>query len=277
MTSIDPQTAQSRDTLVAAMARLVPAGALCVQGLSTPLATAALMLAKAVHSPDVVILYTDGGVVSSHVRPVSLTGSTRQAVEGAQRRITFEELITELVPTYQPMEFMRPAQLDATGSSNNVLIAREQGDITLPGSAGIGDATSVNGRLLYYLPRHDRRTLVERVDFRSGAGRLAGDDAALPSVPIGVVTELCTFRFEADGAAVLQERQRPVAEILARTGFSLEGTDDGVPTTAPPTEEERTALEWIDPHRIRDLEFLSAAERRERIRSLLRIEEEMAT
>jgi hypothetical protein len=74
-----------RDTMVVAMARHIPDGALCVQGLSTPLATAALLLAKATHAPNAVILYTDGGAIAEAPSEVSLLDATRRAVDAALR------------------------------------------------------------------------------------------------------------------------------------------------------------------------------------------------
>jgi glutaconate CoA-transferase, subunit B len=261
-----------RDTMVVAMARHVPDGTLCVQGLSTPLATAALMLAKATHAPDAVILYTDGGVISDAAHPVTLLDATRHALDGASRAYGFQELIFELVPTYSPLELMRPAQLDERGNSNNVLIQGDGKLIPLPGSAGIGDATSANWNLSYYLPRHDRRTLVPQVDFVSAPGRDAAEAEAtgLPRVPVKVFTELCVFGYEREGPRLLSLYPGvTVEEVAQRTGFAFQQQGRTPALTAEPTQEELTALEAIDPHRLRDLEFLQGTERLGKLKELV--------
>lgn len=262
---VENPSSRARDAMVLAMARSVPDGALCVQGLSTPLATAALLVAKATHAPELTILYTDGGVVGDRPHPLTVTDATLHAVRASQRSFTFAELILELVPRYQPFEFMRPAQLDARGRSNNVRIDSARGPVPLPGAAGIPDATSVNGNLAYYLPRHDPRTLVAEVDAVSGAGR-PRSRGARPKVPRRVFTELCELAYDEDGVCRVLSLRADVelAEVRARTGFVLEA-HHAIHRQPIPTIQEREALDTVDPRRLRDLEFLPRRERLARL------------
>jgi glutaconate CoA-transferase, subunit B len=255
-----------RDLMVVAMARQIPDGALCVQGLSTPLGTAALLLAKATHAPSMTILYTDGGFIGREHHVLGLADATKRSLEASLRPIGFHELIFELVPKYRPIEFMRPAQLDRKGNSNNLRIDPGGKNLALPGPAGIPDATSVNDSLFYYLPSHSRRALVGSVDVVSGAGRQEAN--ALPRVPVKVITELCIFSYAATGPTV--ESLTPGVsfdDVQERTGFDLDGT--GLVETQAPSNGELEALEQIDPHRLRDLEFLPGRDRRAQMRGLL--------
>lgn len=246
------------------MAREVPDRSVCVQGLGTPLASAALAVAVEAHDRSVWTVSTEGGWVTTKAPAVALWPP---ATAPPMRLVRFAELILEVVPRYQPFEFMRPAQLDQSGISNNVVIVRPDGSMMwLPGCGGIADATSVNGNLVYYLPRHERRTLVGAVDFRSGGGR-AGAEGKLPRTPRCVVTDLCVLRFEPVGPTVESVHDGATADdVRAATSFELIGLDRA-PTTSPPTDAERNALQRVDPQCLRDLEFTTGSERRVLLRS----------
>jgi glutaconate CoA-transferase subunit B len=153
-----------------------------------------------------------------------------------------------------------------------VLIRRRDGStVWLPGCGGIGDATSVNGNLVYYLPRHDKRTMVETVDFRSGGGR-AEVEGKQPRAPKCVVTDLCVVHFQPEGPTVESVHPGVTAdEVSAATSFDLVGLDRAS-TTEPPNASERKALALVDPNCLRNLEFTGGAQRR----ALLHIAAEQA-
>jgi acyl CoA:acetate/3-ketoacid CoA transferase beta subunit len=245
------------------MARQLSDGTICIRGLGTPLSAVAINLAIVGLGRRIWSIATEGGYVASGPITSSFAGPLGP---GRRRLVSFPELILEIVPRYQPHEFMRPAQLDARGRSNNVRINRPGAPLLLPGCGGIADATSVNGNLIYYLPRHDTRTLVPEVDFCSGAGRSASH-GQLPVTPRWVVTELCVLKWEDDQATV--ESIHPgvtVDDVVENTGFQPAIPHD-VMTSAPPTEIERAALAEVDPDRHRDLEFEGGATRLELLRA----------
>src|SRR5690348_11233327 len=98
--------------MVLEMARAISPGAVCVQGLMTPLAAVALSVACSWHG-NIELLLTDGCAMTAAPPPVSPFGGGSSG--GRLRRFGFAELICEMVPTWQPLEFMRPAQLDRFG------------------------------------------------------------------------------------------------------------------------------------------------------------------
>lgn len=263
-----------RDLMVCAMARAVPSSGICVGGLSTPLATVALVLAAETRGSEVWVLATDGGQACfADPRLVTVTKTSRAAVQATASGVSFSDLVLSIVPRYQPFELMRPAQLDQFGRSNNVLIGTGRGILRLPGCGGIGDATSVNPNLYYYLPRHDRRTTVDSVYFGSGGARSAAA-GYLPRAPAGVITELCEMRFVEGRLTVISVHPGvELDELKQRTGFDLmiSGT---VRSTPVMNDLERATLDRIDPLRIRDLEFLSGDERRLELDRIIRAEQE---
>lgn len=270
---IDDVTRDRWDVMVCAMARAVPSRGVCVGGLSTPLATVALVLAAETRSSDVWILATDGGQAClADRRLITVTGTSRAAADASIRSVPFPELILSLVPRHQPFELMRPAQLDRRGRSNNVLVNSSKGPLRLPGCGGIGDATSVNRNLHYYLPRHTRRTLVAEVDFASGGARPRAV-GSLPRAPAGVITELCEMRFDPEGPTVTSVHPGVGSgELMERTGFPL-AVPEETAITAGVSALEAAALGRIDPLRIRDLEFLAGEDRRRHLEAIVRAEE----
>lgn len=251
--------------MVCIMARYAASSDVAVQGLSTPLATTALLLAREVHNLSMVLLYTDGGHIVSACDGIN--------AEIRLRNVPFAELVMELVPSHHPFEFLRPAQLDARGNGNNVEIRTGSGrTIPLPGPAGMCDTSSENHRLAFYVPRHDRRTLVPRVDVVSTPGRSlpAAIESGLPAVPTAVFTDLGTLALDDEGFLRLTGLHDRVTLEHARdsTGFELEPHPTlGVTELAPPMADELAALDALDPQRSRDLEMLPTQERLARLLS----------
>ena len=111
------------------------------------------------------------------------------------------------------------------------------------------------GREIVMMPRHNRRTFVPQVDYRSGPRmddqrRLApaygyrGRGACLVVTPLGV------FDFADDGAMRLRSIHGSASrqDVLDHTGFELPIADD-VPATPAPTREYLDILRHeVDPH-----------------------------
>ena len=71
------------------------------------------------------------------------------------------------------------AQLDQYGNANNSVIGADYHapKVRLPGTAGLSDLCSLGKKLYYWNLNHSPKSLVEKVDFISGAGYLDGHDA----------------------------------------------------------------------------------------------------
>lgn len=255
------------ELLVSAMAREIRPGDLVVQGIATPLVLSAFLLARHRHAPDLQFLYTSGCTVSQHVGPVRLCGIEELTVRGCLRALSSPAFHGEFAAGLRAKEFLRPAQVDGTGRTNNVVIGpHARPRVRLPGCGGIADVTTFNPNLYLYVPRHDPRTLVERVDFVSGSGEHVR----------ALFTNLCIFRFSG-GQAVLQSLHPGVslAEVQARTGFAF-AVPAAVPETpAPDPEELRLLREAVDPLGVRRLEFAGGPQRLALLRELVAREREL--
>ncbi|MBL7182863.1 MAG: ketoacid-CoA transferase [Anaerolineae bacterium] len=268
------QTADDYTTdelICACIARQIEDGEAVAQGIATPLVAAGYILAKLTHAPSITFTSAIGNAVCSHWRLLSLSHIEETWLGRALRLLSFAEISCELLPTLQPKEFFRPAQIDAYGNFNNVVIGDYyQPHLRLPGCGGIADVTNFSRRIYLYVPRHERRVFVEKLDFRSGVGHLAGEsqeerrERGITSPgPRYLVSDLGQFDF-ANGRLRLVSYHPGVTaeEVQAKTGFPLEIAPD-LAETSPPTEEEvRLLREEIDPLGVRKLECLTSQARR---------------
>lgn len=267
--------------MVVALAREVEDGDLVTQGIGTNLPTCAYFLAKATHAPGCSFLYSAGGAFSNHWGPVGLTNSERLALHHPIRLAGYAEIVCDVLPGMPFKEFSRPAQVDRFGNTNNIVIGPyESPKVRLPGAGGIPDFSPYASDIsLLYVPRHDRRTLVERLDFRSGIGRLAGESEeqrlAMHVTGRGarrVITDLAIIDFRSAGPLLVSLHTGvDVDQVIAATGFEVDVPSE-VSRTPEPTDDELALIDRIDPLGTRHLEFVPAAKRLARIRDILRQE-----
>jgi len=252
------------------IARQIEDGEAVAQGIATPLVAAGYILAKLTHAPHIVFASAIGNAICSDWSPLSLSRIEETWLGRALRLLSFAEISVEVLPTLRPKEFFRPAQVDARGNFNNVVIGDYyQPRLRLPGCGGIADVTNFSARIYLYVPRHERQVFVEQLDFRSGVGHppsfppnVGGDERGGSPGPRYLVSDLGQFDF-ATGRLRLTSRHPSVTveEIQAKTGFPLEIASD-LEETTPPTEEEVQLLrEEIDPLGVRKLECLTGQAR----------------
>ena len=271
------------ELMICAMAREIRDGEFLAQGIATHLPTSAYFLAKRTHAPHCWFLYSVGGSLSTRHGAVSLLGMEAMALESPLKRIGYAEIVCDLLPGLSFMEFSRPAQLDRYGNTNNVVIGpHAKPKLRLPGVGGIADFSPYEShRAFLYVPNHERKILVERLDFLSGVGGLQGQSRA-ERARLGVtgrgtrrlVSNLGVFEFDADGMHTLSLHAGIDAEqVRAATGFPVDIPLAPAVTPAPSAAQLRLIREQIDPLEARELEFLSGAARLARIRAILASEE----
>lgn len=269
------QERDQTDQMVVTMAWMIEDGDFLAEGIGTFLPTAAYMLAKLTHAPHCTSLCPNGCSLMAGTRRLTLGHDEFDTVPRASMWLDYMQINTIHMPTIlvggRPRwtEFMRPAQLDPMGASNNVCIGpHDHPRVRLPGSAGIPDASTVARRFYYYSPRHNRKLFVPQLDFCSGAGH--PDDQGGNPQQIAVITNLCVMS-SGPGAALQVTHLHPGAtreEIQDNTGFPVRWSPD-LATTEPPGEQQMQLLDTeIDPQGLRYLEALSGAARKARLRAL---------
>jgi acyl CoA:acetate/3-ketoacid CoA transferase beta subunit len=262
------------DLICVCISRQVEDGEALAQGIATPLVAAGYLLAQLTHAPHISFASAVGNALCLEGAPLGLTKAEELWLGRALATFDFGMAACELLPTLHPKEFFRPAQVDAHGHFNNVVI----GDyahprLRLPGCGGIADVTVSHPRLYLYVPRHSRAVFVEKLDFVSGLGMPTpgrpGDRAGVRLL----ISDLGVFDYEA-GKMRLRSYHPGVSidRIRKKTGFHLEIAPE-VDETRPPTQEEVELLrDKIDPLGIRDLERMSGGRRRRRMREIIQIE-----
>jgi glutaconate CoA-transferase subunit B len=252
------------------ISRQVTDGEVLAQGIATPLVMAGYLLAKYTHAPHVSFASAIGNALVDEPVAVGLTHVEKVWLGHALLTLGFTQVACELLPRFQPKEFFRPAQVDAAGNFNNVVIGADYHHprMRLPGCGGIADVTTYYRNVHLYVPRHSRAVFVEKVDFVSGLGH--SPDRPLRTGPCYLVSNLGQFDF-ADGQMRLIACHPGVTveDIRVKTGFRLRIAPD-LSETEPPTAAEVELLRRvIDPLGIRRLETLGGAARKRALREIL--------
>ena len=224
-------------------------------GVGAPLMAAGL--AQRMHAPRLTMVI-EGGIVGPRWKPGQLPISTNEMRAGYRAQMLPD--ITDVFLLAQrgllDVGFIGGAQIDQHGNLNTTAIGRyERPKVRLPGSGGANDIVSLC-REVIILTVHEKRRFVERVDFVTSPGFLAGGDSRRRSGLLfgGVsrmVTTLGIFGFDPASRRMRLEAVHPgvtVDEVRAGTGFELLVVD-GLATTSAPTEEELAILRELDPER----------------------------
>ncbi len=264
------------EQMVCRIAAEVDASGVTVLGSFTPLAYASYVLAKLTHARDAWLV----GFNAVGMPPVelNLTGVEAAAYRGASARWSFLETTSAVhLGGRGLVECISPAQIDGDGAFNVSAIGDpDRPKVRLPGGAGAPEVVQHYERIVAYVGRHDRRTLVERVDFATGRRRpIAAAERrrrGLLAGPVRIVTPLAVLAKHADAEPFAVEsvhRGVAVDEVVANTGFALT-VPAHVPVTPEPTAEQlRLLRERIDPFRTIRFDLLDARERAATVRSIL--------
>ncbi len=261
--------ASTADIMVKAMADMIRDGETVAQGIATPLVSAAYQLAKA-SGRDISFANAVGNCLTRESVPLSIQGYEFALLDKAVARMSFTEAACETLPLLAPREFLRPAQVDRQGNTNNLVTknAKSGEEMRWPGAGGIPDVTLFNPHLSLYLPRQREYNLVEDLEIRSGLGHdsAARERYSLPKAgPEKLITDLAVYSFES-GELKVESVHPGVRErdLKRRTGFDLD-IPEHVPETSLPSEEEmRLLYEVVDPLGVRELELLGTMDRLKR-------------
>lgn len=251
------------------ISRQVTDGEVLAQGINTPLVMAGFILAKLTHAPNVQFASAIAQGICQTWTPLSITYNEDFWLQESLMNVGFAVATADLLPTYTPKEFFRPAQVDGSGNFNNIALGDyAHPKLRLPGAGGIPDVTTYSNHTYLYVPRHSRVTFVKQVDYVSGLGhtenRIRGAGARY------LVSDLGEFDWY-DGKMRLIRHHPDVSveRIIAKTGFDLQIASDIHSILMPSIEEIRLLREVIDPLNIRKLETLGGAERKTLLRQII--------
>ena len=155
--------------------------------------------------------------------------------------------------------FLGGAQIDPYGNLNSTVIGQHHPPkVRLPGSGGANDVGSLCWQTIFII-RHSPRSFVERCDFVTTPGYLAGpgarEEAGLPpgTGPLYVVSTLALMGFDDETKRMKLLKTQPgvtVDDVVAETGFALILPDDIGANDPPAAEELRILREEVDRQRL---------------------------
>jgi len=256
---IEPAPATATYTaseLLAVMAsRLLRDGQIVFAGVGVPLLAATL--AQRMHAPQLTILF-EGGTIGPFIVPGQLPPSTNEqrCTRRANMVLPITDVLLLLQRGYVDVGFMGGAQIDKYGNLNSSFIgAADNPQIRLPGSGGGNDISSLTDMIVAM--KHEKRRFVEKVDFVTSPGWLAGQRSrAECGLPQGgmwrVVTDLAIMGFDAESRQMQVLGLNPGVsrqQVEDNTGFKLLFADN-LEAIAPPLPQELKVLRQLDPERL---------------------------
>jgi len=258
------------EIMAVCIARRLSDGATVAQGIATPLVAAGYLLAKLTHAPNLRFTSAIGQGICQDWAPLGLARAEALWLDKALITVGFITAAADLLPRLHPVEYLRPAQIDAQGNFNNLAIGEDcwRPRVRLPGSGGIPDVSVVYSDMHLYVPRHSRAVFVPRVDVVSGLGHSAARRRGRG--PVYLLSDLGQFDWVGGRLRLIACHPGvSVDRITAKTGFEILVAPDLTETPPPTAEELRLLREVIDPLGLRRLETLGGAARKALLREIL--------
>jgi glutaconate CoA-transferase subunit B len=250
------------ELMIVALAREMKDGETCIQGVITPLGAAAIQLARLTHAKNLVYWCHNGW--DPHIYQIDkLVDYVQVGKASSAMCLSALDLWSAMLRGKVDFEIASPAQIDKYGNMNNDVIGEhDKPKVRLPGSVGLADTALFLNRILVYVPRHQTRVFVDRVDFISAVGHLPGGAQARKSLnirgqgPTKVVTNLAIMAFD-DGTGLMKlESLHPgitSKDIRQNTGFDLIIEEPQAQTEPPTMEQVELIRTKIDPNGMRKL------------------------
>lgn len=243
------------ELMVAVASRELRDGERVLVGVGIP--NLACNLALRLHAPGLVLIYESGAIGARPARmPLSIGDPC--LVTGAKSVCTmFEQFAYYLQGGRIDVGFLGGAQVDRWGTINSTVIGDyNKPRVRLPGSGGACDTAANAGRILI-MTTHDRRKLVDRVDFVTSPGLPGGDGGrgrlGYPGRgPEAIITDLGVLRYDnTTGEMVLTDLHPGVTVegVKERTGWLLKVASK-VKTAQGPSERELSIMRSLDPRRV---------------------------
>jgi glutaconate CoA-transferase subunit B len=243
------------ELMACVLSRELKNGELGAMGAASQIPMAATKLAIATHAPDLNWLSGGSGAINSQLPFLIESAADPRNLMGADCRLSMEDIVDTECGGHFDWVCYGAIQVDRRGNLNMMAIGNyDKPTMRGPGSVGLSLAGAF-GRFYIYLAHHDKRNLVEKVDFISGPGFGDGtssrDAMVQPGArgPVLCITPLCVFDFHPEQRTMRLKSVHPgvtVEEVLARTGFMPLMPEVVEITKAPTMDEMQLLRESID-------------------------------
>jgi glutaconate CoA-transferase subunit B len=236
--------------MIVAAARELAGQRVCFVGVGLP--NIAVNLAKRTVAPDLELVY-EAGVFGARPARLPLSIGDPTIVTGATAVTSMFELFAfYLQAGLIDVGFLGASQIDRFGNINTTVIgAYENPKVRLPGSGGACEI-AINARKVFVIMPQAPRSFVERIDFVTSPGFLAGERPVgwLGKGPSVVVTQLGVYGFDEDSGEMELRSLHPgvsVDQAREATSWKLRVVPEVAETEAPTEHELRLIREELDP------------------------------
>jgi glutaconate CoA-transferase subunit B len=203
-------------------------------------------------------LIYESGVVGTRPDRLPLSIGDPTLVSGTSGIFNFYETFSMLLQRgFIDVGFVGGAQVDKFGNINSTVIGDyKKPKIRLPGSGGGCEIAGLSKRIVIIIP-HERRRMVEKVDFVTSPGFLDGGEAreraGLNGGPSAVITTMGVLRFDEQTKEMYLASCHPgisIDQVKQNTGWDLKVSQKVTETEPPTTEEVEILRKDLDPQGI---------------------------
>jgi glutaconate CoA-transferase, subunit B len=223
--------------IVVNLARQIRPGEIVFSGVNSTLPMLACLLAKRAYAFPFTYINVAGGVEPQPVS-IPLSSSDPAIVAGSPAIFANPDFYDLCTRGRLDLVYLGCAQIDAEGRTNvSVIGPWERPKVRLPGGGGAAVMLPTARRVVTWRTEHSPRTLVDKLDFVTGAGNMA-----TLVTPFGVFQ-----RATQPGSRFHLAEHDPeidVDEIERRTGFTFDAS--AARQTDPMTDAERDVLQALD-------------------------------
>jgi glutaconate CoA-transferase subunit B len=215
------------------------------------------LLAQRTHAPNLTLIY-ESGVVGTHPARLPLSIGDPTLVSGTYGILNFYETFSMLLQRgLIDVGFLGGAQVDRFGNINSTVIGSyDKPKVRLPGSGGGCEIAALSKRIVIITP-HEKRRMVEKVDFVTSPGFLDGPGAreklGLAGGPSAVISTMGVLRFDEKTREMCLFSYHPgvtLDEVKQNTGWELKTSPDVRETESPTSEELEILRKDLDPQGI---------------------------
>ena len=234
------------DFLVLNLAREINEGETIVQGTATLIPLIATSLAMQKKKINLI-----GGFFSNpKITPKIPSTFSFENYKNGKSYLGLSKFLDLLQNNQIHLEFLRPAQVDKFGNINNTVIGKyKKPKIRLPGGMGVDDVMHFIKKIVLYIPNHNNKTLVNKVDFITASGWNKGKG------PDKIITNMCVFEFINKKITLTEINPfYSLKDIREKTGFRFKIASKlkNMPLVDNKTRE---LINKLDPLNLRDLEI----------------------
>jgi len=245
----------SREIMAIMAGRMVKDGdvVFCGTGLSLIAAT----VAKKIYAPKSVIFFETGGIDTELPElPVSVADLRVMYRTSVNAGLLESFAILSHKKVYSKA-FLGAAQIDRFGNLNSTCIGDYwHPSVRFSGSGGGGDAACLASEVIIFM-EHEKRRLVERVDYLTSPGWLSGPDGRKKAGlcrggPTAVITNLGIMKFDERTKEIYLSEYHPGVSsqhIKENTGFDID-VSKAVESKPVIEEELRLLREEVDPQKL---------------------------